>query len=1132
MVTTPAQDTHLADTKAAWLRHYAAVWGMHTWPAGTTLGICSQAGHVNPSKRGPFQFVAHVPIDDPDAAWKFIARETEQGRSTYIGVGPMAGVKTGRGKRADVVGLPALFADIDISSGIHALGEALPTEAEALAWIEAMPLKPTLVTRTGGGFHVWLVLSEPLDPAADEGQRVLAGWKGWWVARAAASGRAIDEGVLADAARVLRPVGGVNPNQEGAPQVVIEREHNDVYDSAVVEVCFPVIDRPTLPAGATRGAEAADPANRTPPITPETAVRPGDKFSYAVPADEFLIATVRARRTGDGGLVTPRPDGSYASDASIRLYPATADSPAKVTAFGQRVQGEWGITQNHSWSSFDLLTHLWMGNDWKQSATAVNRLEGRFDDLLAALAEVEPGSDIPQLIQDVLRPRASIAPATVLVPQTGTDVEHAYPVEPMQPARSEEVDLLASSLFRSQHELLAQAVEHDLGGDDFAIVGGRASEHGLWRREHYKDMDDGGQMKVRRVRVTNGWVARITRVVEDRIIGPDGIPVDAEQSKFDVELIRADGRRFQRTGLTASEATSVESLLASLNAGVKVPIEQKDVKRARNMILTLGHEVQDNVVQYGSTGWACIDGRVVMLAPAGSMTADGPTEAFTVGPPPGSDKKALNAGPSATGWTRVAEGAELRDVAHAVPSYVGAFTTAKKQVPFALLGAMFAAPLALARGTVIWLIGTHSSGKSWAASAAYAFVSAVPVEGKSFTGTFIKTTEFGAATILGWSRNVAAVIDDYNLSEDRLANHTMQAAANVILRQAYGADPGTSGGGAGGGLRAKTTAQTVAIIPAEVRPPAGSAGQRALIVPMEGGDLMLEPRGAAPFDAFLNEYAHTAKMHLLGGAYYRWLAERIERVGIAEFSQQNSAMKKELYREASGRGGEHAAVVGVGWRMFLEFATENGFADLLPTIDEIDAEMLQLAANTTAVSREESYGQRMVTAVADAIAGNTGYLTTVGSTAPAENVAEYGWTTVRGEESPVGREALGKLSNDGRLVLITNDGLRKARNLAGISSRGADAVARAMADLVEPGSKPGAEAGRDFGFGRTKGFVIAAHKLGLPASYSDECIRKLAARGLSMPKYVPDMPTEDAADGPQPVAPPTVGELVEKDEPF
>lgn len=101
----------------------------------------------------------------PDEATNYAIKMSAVG-DVYFGVCTVSGVfadnKANKKKRAtigEVVGCPALFADIDYGSG-HAKGNLPPTKNDAIALISRMPAEPTFIINSGNGLHAYWCFDE------------------------------------------------------------------------------------------------------------------------------------------------------------------------------------------------------------------------------------------------------------------------------------------------------------------------------------------------------------------------------------------------------------------------------------------------------------------------------------------------------------------------------------------------------------------------------------------------------------------------------------------------------------------------------------------------------------------------------------------------------------------------------------------------------------------------------------------------------------------------------------------------------------------------------------------------------------------------------------------------------------
>lgn len=115
-----------------------------------------------------------------------------------------------RGGEAHARWLYCLWADLDIAGPGHANSDQLPTTVAEAERIYADLPTPTLVVNSAGGLHLWWLLAEPVDIAADlEGAKRLAtGWQQLVNAHAARYGYRSDN--VDDLARVLRVCGTTN----------------------------------------------------------------------------------------------------------------------------------------------------------------------------------------------------------------------------------------------------------------------------------------------------------------------------------------------------------------------------------------------------------------------------------------------------------------------------------------------------------------------------------------------------------------------------------------------------------------------------------------------------------------------------------------------------------------------------------------------------------------------------------------------------------------------------------------------------------------------------------------------------------------------------------------------------------
>jgi hypothetical protein len=78
----------------------------------------------------------------------------------YHTMGLLKGRPEKRGEEADVIGIAALWMDIDIKGPAHAKKELPLSLQECLDFLDDFPLKPTLIINSGHGLHVYWVFRE------------------------------------------------------------------------------------------------------------------------------------------------------------------------------------------------------------------------------------------------------------------------------------------------------------------------------------------------------------------------------------------------------------------------------------------------------------------------------------------------------------------------------------------------------------------------------------------------------------------------------------------------------------------------------------------------------------------------------------------------------------------------------------------------------------------------------------------------------------------------------------------------------------------------------------------------------------------------------------------------------------
>ena len=142
-----------------------------------------------------------------------------------LGTRPAGG---GRGSADQVRLVTSLVADVDVKPGEANKPKTL---AEARAFIESLPLRPSRITLSGSGFHVYWILDAPYVIASDDARaeiQTLSGrWSSYVLNLAAERGYRLDN--IGDLARVLRLDGTINRKHDGAADVVLVEESTVRY---------------------------------------------------------------------------------------------------------------------------------------------------------------------------------------------------------------------------------------------------------------------------------------------------------------------------------------------------------------------------------------------------------------------------------------------------------------------------------------------------------------------------------------------------------------------------------------------------------------------------------------------------------------------------------------------------------------------------------------------------------------------------------------------------------------------------------------------------------------------------------------------------------------------------------------
>ena len=1101
MYTTNAVASPVLD-RDAWLTQHQLIWGEHADELpGARLSFTSNSD-------SGWKVLGTTPVDDPMAGWELVRPVAERGASIFVGVAPRKPGTTGQGGKEDILCHTALVADLDVSSGAHASGNN-PTLEQALAWVAELPFEPSLVIQSGGGLHVWQGLYDPIDAAdAADGQAIFEGWAAFWRGLAERDNLNVDDGPLANRSLVLRVAGTRNHKYEDATVHILSQSGYLLHlDDAKAMFPAPVAPERPLRTGRTDAAPAS------------LSERAGDRFAFAVPAAEFLIQALGAKPAGSGSLTIPREDGTYSGDRHASISPAKGLFAERVTLFADSRKVTLGIDDGvQSFTSFEWLAVLLGGSqanaDFKAAArllAATERENTWGDELFDRLASVRSGAALD--ITPVTKVGASVAESaapTGVVSGIPLDADGKLDLNAAM-AIKDEVPAVAVPASASVVDAIETGQITDFHLDNDVIVAINGPHHGI--RIMVWKMDKEGKSYQKAVQVTN-WVAWRREVESANSVDGAGDAYEVNATYL-VEIIRADGRRKSRDGFTADTSVDPNKVVNSIDFGVDLPLSTVNRSRVGTMLKQLGYEERTNVRAFGAAGWLRDDqraGKHVFLAPAGSITADGPAPEYTVTAPPGSQAGALTPAGVAMGYPEVPQSQQgIEAAAAAIPAFMAILPT-RPEAAAALLGITFAAPLALSNRCTVFLTADPGYAKSKLMGVTQGFVSGI-ANGSEFTGGAILRDTVAAVQVKSsWGRHSLLCWDDFKHDGESIVKPTLNLLA--ILNAAHGTDSG-SRGTATGGLMATKFATPAAIATGEGTPAGEGAVSRMVRIELGKTDVARTPTGASPYDTFLTRFTGFANQ--LHGAYIQWLAHHLDEVGLPAFTRENDDLKRAWMSTNSTRTSETVATLAVGWIRLLEFAEEFGVSDKFPAMDEIKVWLARLVTSNTDGLAAFNPAFQVINEVRDRIASGRAYVDTPDGRVPkSEQLARaLGWQqrTFGSENGPIveyvpGIFRAGVLSNDGLQVCITGAAIQDVKRALDMRGIPADQLTRAAKHLVVEGSAPGNKTSEASFTSRPRGWVVSIEQLDLDLSAPVEKAKE--------PAQLPPQPAPAPAAKPEP----------------
>ncbi|MHB8220463.1 MAG: hypothetical protein ACYDHU_09120 [Acidimicrobiales bacterium] len=721
---------------------------------------------------------------------------------------------------------------------------------------------------------------------------------------------------------------------------------------------------------------------------------------------------------------------------------------------------------------------------WPSDAPDEDPYATRMDDVIRALGyEPVPADDDPT---DADWP-ADHGPAEDPMANADWDALTADLVPPDDPTDDALVPVRAGmSVSRAIGALVSgrQVSAHyrvGLGGET-AVISTDPREHGLnvWRQERTPDTKQLTWVQ----HVITPWVAWRPKVTRHLEVGHDCRAKEVSDDEWSVELVVASGRRWRRGGLTAKESLSLDAL-DELASGAPMPISGLDIGHVRNMLRML--PPAEKVEEYHSTGWLAppdSDGPV-WLAPAGSVDADGPTDAYTIGPPVGpANERSIVPAMAAMGFIGT-EDVPIDDQFKALKLFLG-ITPHRPEIPIALLGAVWSSVIRPSVRAAVMLAGEKDSGKSLLAAATMRYVSSAPARSRLPNMPIPRSSVAGALARARWHGGIWFV-DDYQLDPDPHARANAQAAdvLGVVIRAAYGGQ-GEAKATQTGGARGVSQVTTTALITGEAKAASSSVFSRSVVLPVSAADGIA--RRGSEIDRFIDRDAKSNGARALMAGFIRHLAGRMRdgHRSLSDLTEHSDRIKHRwdaAHGDLGGRNVETVAVLAAGWDAFRRYARSIGRESTLPSEDEIEAALVRLVATGAVEAQASDPGLIVLEQIGAMLGGCTGHLVMPDGSQP--QIRGCGWVTSTSEgehystQHRGGGVVVGVVTADLRHCVLMRAGVQEAARRGRIDGLTAAQIHASLARHHVGETRPGERVARSLASTRPAGWVLPLSAIGV-----------------------------------------------------
>lgn len=988
-----------------------------------------------------------------------------------------------RGTVAECLPMAALPLDIDIDHAAHAASN-LPTLDQALALLDACPLRPGLVVDSGGGLHGYLLLNGLLDP--DQQTDALARVAHWLRTYGEQHGFAVDIGPMKAtgslrAAGVIRGKGG--PDHFNPTPILSDGGERWTYG----DITRAFAETPPV---RVKGRESKGASHSDGVFEDDEEMRPGDRFALAFPISRLLANVFGCEERGSG-WVYPRDDGSITSQGAHGRVMEGYEPPFAeyVVIHGTRWANDWGGEGGTGFDSFRALAQVFCDGDWRLAAhiaRAVLTDEDTYEDALDVLeghlqdAWADRAQSADLLAAAYGRTASAPLRATCEVPEPGAVTPVSDPAQ--DPARP----------FGLMDRFDAgETWTVPVGPDAEVQVGG--SGHGLWKMAA---SETGRPIRLGQV---VPWVAtRAVRNVEKS---------DFSDATFDVRLLTADGQEVTLSGMSERDSLDPQRIVEAANTlgrGLPFP-RQHDKDFVKNMLAVFGSTDRVDRRVTRRTGLVHTPDGHIFLGFHSSMTAQGPTSERLAAPPRGASRASDRPVISGIGWSRMPE--DPRNAARAVQALIN-IAPAKPALGIALLGVFAAALTGCRERTTVTLDAVTASAKSQAAACLTPFYSVALRSTAEPPVDLENDSKAYAFAMMRVHSHLPIWLDDARVNtESARAAETSAALIASLVQAAFSGSSGGRGSGEGA-IREQQSVRCPAVMTAERLSQQEAIVNRCVVVRLGPNDIdrLVKDNGAPPaLDVFHTQFANTGLANGLGALVVNIVVRNLDERGplappeivvppsddgeseamAAMASWASTAMKGHMARYGTERATSSAGYLRMGWDVIFAAADEHGFRDLLPAPTEVDEALLSLVADTRSSAGTADPGLRWIRAAASYVAAGRGHLVNSSFGEPPESHL-HGWRAnprgrgLHGDQggSPQGPR-VGIISLDQKHVVLTVQGLRDAARLLDpqLTAYGSDEMHRLMrrhcaTDLMSPGkdSKCSARLGLT---SRQRGFVIA-----------------------------------------------------------